>query len=216
MTKLKVLLVDDHRLVLEGIASMLENLHYITIIGKALSGEEAINLCEEQTPDVVLMDIVMRGMDGIESTRWIKGYKKTIKIILLSSEVNEEYVQRAMKAGVHGYLPKDVRKSVLNEALLEVMRGGKYFAEPVNKIILDTYHKGQLTKDPKKTTQLTSRENEVLKHVAQGKKNQEVAKDLSISVKTVEVHKSKILSKLGLKRSADLILYAIKNKVIEL
>ncbi|TRX47197.1 response regulator transcription factor [Fulvivirga sp. M361] len=216
MTKLKVLLVDDHRLVLEGIASMLEHLHYITIIGKASSGEEAINLCEEQTPDVVLMDIVMRGMDGIESTRWIKEYKETIKVILLSSEVNEEYVRRAMKAGVHGYLLKDVPKSVLNEALLEVMEGGKYFAGPVNKIILDTYNKRRLTKGSKKTTTLTRRENEVLKHVAQGKKNQEVAKDLSISVKTVEVHKSKILSKLGLKNSADLILYAIKNKVIEL
>lgn len=215
MKKVKIILVDDHELVLDGIAAMLENIDYIEIIGKALSGEEAINLCDEKRPDIVLMDIVMSGMDGIESTRWITGYNKQIKVILLSSEVNENYVTEAIKAGAQGYLPKNVKKAVLVEALLQVSKGEKYFTQHVTRIILDTYQRRNSSTEQNTSNQLTKREKEILNHVAAGKKNQEVADDLAISIRTVEVHKTNILSKLDLKNSTDLVLYAIKNKLVE-
>ena len=211
------MLVDDHTLLLEGIAAMLGKVEYIEIVAKASSGEEAINLANESKPDLVLMDIMMQGMNGIEATRWIKEQNPGMKIVLLSSEVNENYITLAVKAGVEGYLPKDVSKPTMIEAINKVSSGEKYFAQPVTNIILDTFYKreaGEKRSTPKDG--LTKREHEVLQKVALGRSNQEVADDLFISIKTVETHKTNILSKLGLKNTAELVKYAIKNNVIEL
>ena len=217
MKKIKVMLVDDHTLLLEGIAAMLNKVEYIEIVAKASSGEEAINLANEYKPGLILMDIMMQGMNGIEATRWIKEQNPDIKIVLLSSEVNENYITLAVKAGVEGYLPKDVSKPTMIEAISKVSNGEKYFAQPVTNIILDTFYKRESSE--KRATPndgLTKREHEVLQKVALGRSNQEVADDLFISIKTVETHKTNILSKLGLKNTAELVKYAIKNNVIEI
>ncbi|MEM9855921.1 MAG: response regulator transcription factor [Bacteroidota bacterium] len=216
MRNLKVVLVDDHALLMEGVVSLLSNIEYISVVGKAASGEEAINLASEVNPDIILMDIVMHGMTGIEATRWIKEQHPEIKIILLSSEVSENYVTLGVKAGVDGYLPKNVEKAVLIEAINQVMEGEKYFAQPITKIILDSFYKQSIGQKTTVSNELTKRENEVLQQVAMGKTNTEVAEELFISVKTVETHKTNILSKLGLRNTAELVKYAIKNKIIEL
>ncbi len=213
---MKIILVDDHALLLEGIASLLKNIEYISIVGKASSGEEAINLVNELNPDVLLMDILMGGMSGIEATRWIKEQSPDVKIILLSSEISEDYVKMAVQAGVDGYLPKDVNRKTLLEAIEKVSSGEKFFAQSVTNIILDAFYKGEHTKKPKQSNELSKRENEVLRHVALGKTNAEVADELFISIKTVETHKTNILSKLGLRNTADLVKYAIKHNIIEI
>ena len=218
MNSVKLMLVDDHQLLLEGVASMLQNIEYVKVIAKASSGEEAINLAVEHKPDIILMDIMMQGMNGIEATRWIKEQNDEIKIILLSSEVNEEFVTMAVKAGVDGYLPKNANKNMLLQALNMVKSGDKFFSQTITNIILESFYKQQTHKNTKTTQKndLTHREREILEHVAMGKPNNEVANDLFISVKTVETHKTNILSKLGLRNTAELVKYAIKNKFIEI
>ncbi len=195
---------------------MLEHIEYISIVGKASSGEEAINLTNELNPDILLMDILMQGMSGIEAARWIKEQNPNVKIILLSSEINEETVTRAVKAGVDGYLPKDTSRRTLLDAIEKVRSEEKYFAQAISNIILEAFYRKETSKHSVTSNELTKRENEVLKLVAFSKTNAEVAEELFISVKTVETHKNNILSKLGLRNTADLVRYAVKNSIIEI
>ncbi len=216
MEKIKVVLVDDHQLLLEGIASMLNNIEYVSIVGKASSGEEAVNIVNELKPEVVLMDIIMHGMTGIEATRWIKEQDEEIKIILISSDVNEKFVSLAIQAGVDGYLPKNVDKETLLEAIKAVNNGERFFTKDITNIVMESMYSGGGKSKPKNDGELSKREFEVLQEVVKGKSNQEVADDLFISVKTVETHKSNIMSKLDLKNTVELVKYAIKNKIIDL
>src|SRR5690606_36102653 len=184
------------------------------------SGEEAISELPALQPDVILMDIMMGGMRGIEATRWIKEQDASNKVILISSEINKELVTAGIQCGIDGYLPKDVDVDVLAKAIRTVRDGGRYFNEAITNLVFeDFYQKKRLTNVKGKVTlnsDLTKREEEVLALVASGKSNQEVADELFISVKTVDTHKSHILDKLGLKNTAELVKYAIKNKLIDL
>ncbi|QSE98816.1 response regulator [Fulvivirga lutea] len=218
MKSIKVLLVDDHKLLLEGIDAMLSNLEFIKIIGKATSGEEAINEANDKNPDVVLMDIIMHGMTGIEASKWIKEQNSEIKIILISSDVSEELVQLAIQAGVDGYLPKNVDKKTLVEAVKTVHDGERFFSKDVTKVVMDAMYnaKNKPKSKPTKSSELTNREFEVLQQLALGKSNHEIADELFISVKTVETHKGNLMAKLDLKNAVDLVKYAIKNKIIEI
>ena len=197
---------------------MLMNVQYIEVVGKVESGEDAINAAQELSPDIILMDIMMRGMTGIEAARWIKEQNSEMKIILLSGEVSKDYISLSAKVGVNGYLPKDVSKEVLVDAIKKVYAGEKYFSPTIMNIVFEQFYSQE--SDEKKTTpknkDLTTREFEVLEQVAMGKSNQEVADSLFISIKTVETHKTNILSKLGLRNTAELVKYAIKNNIIEL
>lgn len=218
MSKIRVLIVDDHQLLRDGLAAMLKDIEHINVVGTASSGEEAVNLAQEKIPDIILMDIMMAGMSGIEATRWIKEQNPGIKVIIVSMEVNQGLIGDGIKSGIEGYLPKDVDKATLVKAINKVNAGEKFFSESITKIIFDSYYQ-QESGDKKETTKnkdLTKREVEVLKEVAMGKSNQEVADTLFISIKTVETHKSHILDKLGLKNTAELVKYAIKNEIIEL
>lgn len=219
-TKIKVLLVDDHRLLREGLTAILNQVEDIEIVGSASSGEEAISIFPSLKPDVILMDIMMGGMTGIEATRWIKEQSDSVKVILISSEVKKELVTAGIQSGIDGYLPKDVEKDILIEAIRTVKKGGRYFNEAITSLVFeDFYQKKKITQSNGKITMpndLTKREQEVLALVASGKSNQEVADELFISTKTVDTHKSHILDKLGLKNIAELVRYAIKNNLITL
>ncbi|ELR72456.1 transcriptional regulator, LuxR family protein [Fulvivirga imtechensis AK7] len=197
---------------------MLKNVEFIDVVGKVESGEDAINAAQDLNPDIILMDIMMKGMTGIEASRWIKEQNSNIKVILLSGEVNQDFISLSAKVGVNGYLPKDVSKETLVDAIKKVYAGEKYFSPTVMNIVFEQFY--QQESDEKKPVQkskdLTTREFEVLEQVALGKSNQEVADSLFISIKTVETHKTNILSKLGLKNTAELVKYAIKNNIIEL
>jgi DNA-binding NarL/FixJ family response regulator len=217
--KIRTLIVDDHTLVREGIAAMLKNAEGIEIIGTANSGEEAINIARTENPDVILMDIMMGGMTGIEATRWIKEQDDKVKIIIVSMEVQKDLISAGIKSGIDGYLPKDSEKETLVDAIRTVYKGGRYFNEAITSLIFEDFYRKEIktpVKERASNSDLTKRELEVLELVAEGRTNKEVAESLFISVKTVETHKSHILEKLGLKNTAELVIYAIKHKLINL
>lgn len=214
---IKLLLVDDHALVRQGLENILKSIPDFTVIGSVSSGEEAINFCNEKKPDIILMDIMMNGMTGLETSKWIKDQHKEIKIILVSSEVNEELIKKAMACKANGYIPKNENKDAIIEAIRTVMNNKPYFSQDITSIVFASYFQEQSGEKPKKkSTALTGREEEVLERIALGLSNGEIAEELYISVKTVESHKANILSKLGLKNTADLTRYAIKNGYISL
>ncbi|HMI66641.1 MAG TPA: response regulator transcription factor [Cyclobacteriaceae bacterium] len=216
--RIKVLLVDDHQLIRDGVQSMIENTDDLEMIGSVSSGEDSINQVRENRPDVILMDIMMGGMTGIEATRWIKGFDPTIKVVLLTMEISREYVSAGIKSGVDGYLPKDVDKETLLEALRTVHGGGRFFNDAIMKLVFEDFYSHEKLKsaDKKLPDDLTKREYEVLGLVAAGKTNKELAETLFISTKTVETHKTHIMEKLGLRNSTELVKYAIKNKIISI
>lgn len=214
--KIKVAIIDDHRLLRQGIHSMLDGVDEIEIVGTAASGEEAVTLLSTVSPQLFLMDIVMRGMTGIEATRWIKEQSPATKVILISSEVSKEYIGAGIKAGANGYLPKDCSRETLIEAIHTVCDGKNYFSPEITALVFqDFYLKEKEGKGlpRKKTTELSKREEEVLVHIASGKSLREIADELFISVKTVETHKQHIQEKLGLKNTAQLVKYAIEKNL---
>jgi DNA-binding NarL/FixJ family response regulator len=218
--KIRILLVDDHALVREGIKAMLAG-DEMEVVGSVSSGEEAVNKVQELLPDVVLMDIMLKGMNGIEATRWIREQHSQVKVILLSMEIKKEFLAMGIQCGISGYLHKDVSGDILKEAIRQVAQGGKYFNEAITNLVFEDFYNKTKVAPPTNVklpafTPLTRREEDVLAEVAQGLSNREVAEKLFISVKTVETHKAHILEKLGLKNTAELVKYAIKHKLVPL
>lgn len=217
--KIRVAVVDDHGLVRQGMVSLLKEENSVEVVGQVDSGEAAINLANQVTPDIFLMDIVMKGMTGIEATRWIKEHNPKTKIILISSEVNKDYITAGIKSGIDGYLPKDTDKDTVITAIHTAMRGEKYFSPEITALVFqDFYLKEKDGKGlpAKKIQELTRREEEVLILIANGKSLREIAEELFISVKTVESHKMHVQDKLGLTNSAQLVKYAFEHDLIEL
>lgn len=216
--KIKVLLCDDHKLIRDGIELMLQNTEDIEVIGSVSSGEEAVNEVRQHQPNLVLMDIMMGGMNGIEATRWIKEFDPNVKIILVTMEISKEYVSAGIQSGVDGYLPKDIDKETLLTAVRTVYHGGRFFNDAIMKLVFEDFYSHEKLKGPDKKlpNELTKREYEILGLVASGKTNKELAEVLFISVKTVETHKTNILEKLGLRNTTELVKYAIKNNIISI
>lgn len=216
--KIKVLLTDDHKLIRDGIESMLLHTDDIEVIGSVSSGEESVNAVRKNRPDVILMDVMMGGMTGIEATRWVKEFDPTVKVVLVTMEISKEYVSAGIKSGVDGYLPKDIDKETLLEAVRTVHKGGRFFNEAIMKLVFEDFYSHEKLKSPDKKlpNDLTKREYEILGLVASGKTNKELADALFISIKTVETHKTHILEKLGLKNTTELVKYAIKNNIISI
>jgi len=171
--KIRIAVVDDHGLMREGFVSMLKDIHDVEVVASLSSGEEAVNLVSENPPDLILMDILMRGMTGIEATRWIKEQNSTVKIIIISMEVNKDHIAAGIKSGIDGYLPKDTDKETLVKAIHDVMAGQRHFSPEVTALVFQDFYlkekegKGLPTK---KSSELTKREEEVLTCIASGKK----------------------------------------------
>lgn len=216
--KIKIGLVDDHALVRDAVATMLQQMEDMEVIGTASSGEEMLNKFDDLNPDVILMDIMLPGMTGIEATKWIKDRHPNLRVILLSSETRKEFLTAGIQTGIDGYLTKDVEKATLIHAIRQVAGGKKYFNEAITALVFDDFYRksqsGRMQEHHLKISDLTKREVEVLTLIASGKSNKEVADELFISVKTVDTHKSHILDKLGLENVAQLVKYAIKNNLI--
>jgi DNA-binding NarL/FixJ family response regulator len=216
--RLRVAIADDHALLRKGIISLLEKSEHVAIVGEMSSGEEAVNFASEHAPDVFLLDIVMQGMTGIEATRWIKEQTPQVKIILISSEVNKDFISAGIKSGIDGYLNKNVDQKTLMAAIETVMKGERYFSPEITALVFqDFYLKEKEGKGlpSKKKTGLSKREEEVLILIANGKTLKEIAEDLFISIKTVETHKAHIQDKLGLSNTAQLVKYAIEQNLID-
>jgi two-component system response regulator NreC len=215
MSKIRVLIVDDHALVREGITALLRFYDDVEVVGEASDGREAISKSEELKPDVILMDIAMPGLGGLEATIEIKKKAPEVKIIVLSQYDDMEYVNRFLKAKVSGYLLKRAVGSELIAAVRAVARGESYLHSAIaSKVIEGFVGRGSEAGDPYEL--LTDREKQVLKLMAEGNTHKDIATVLGISVKTAIAHHSNIMEKLELHSRAELIKFAIQKGIIRL
>jgi len=216
MTKINIVLVDDHRIFRDGIKSLLSEVDFIEVVGEASGGEELLQLLSHTRPDIVITDISMKGISGIELTKQVTCLYPEIKVMMLSMHTNEEFIVNSINAGAKGYLSKDTSRDELLDAIKIIHEGGECYGKLISDSFLKNYlkrYKTEHTLIDNKT--LTQREIEILKLAALGTTNKEIADKLFISIKTVDCHKNNIMQKLKLKNTAEMILFAIKNKMIE-
>ena len=212
----KILICDDHKIFREGLRALLEKQPGVKVVGGARDGLEAVKLARELSPDIVIMDISMPGLNGIEAARKLAKVKKSARVIALSMHNDRKYVTEIIKAGARAYLLKDSAFEELMDAIKAVSCGRFFLSAGITSIVLDDYIKGQ-SSDPRSAfTLLSSREREVLQLLAEGLRTKEVSQKLSLSVKTVETHRKKIMEKLRIPSIAGLTRYAVKEGLVSL
>ncbi|QWU15438.1 two-component system, NarL family, response regulator LiaR [Paenibacillus sophorae] len=211
---IKVLLVDDHEMVRIGLAAVLGTEEGIEVVGEAGNGEEGIRLAQEYKPDVVLMDLVMEGMDGIETTRQVMRLYPECKVIVLTSYLDDEKMYPVIEAGAFSYLLKTSRASEVADAIRAAARGQSVLVSEVASKMMNRFRSDARIEAPAHS-ELTDREMEVLKLLAQGKSNQDIADQLIIGIKTVKFHVTNILAKLGVEDRTQAAIYAYKNGLAE-
>ena len=216
MEKIRIILVDDHTILRDGIRALLENEPDMVVIGEAEDGRTAVNLTRQLLPDVVLMDIAMPLLNGLEATRQIIHDYPKVKVLILSMYDNEEYIRNSLAHGAMGYILKDASAAELLDAIRAVNRGETILSPAVTRLVVENYLRwGDLKKD-NNADGLSPREREVLQLIAEGYSNKQIAEILCISIKTVQAHRMNLMSKLGLHDRADLIKYAIQRKIIDI
>jgi DNA-binding NarL/FixJ family response regulator len=214
-----VLVADDHTIVRRGLISLLSLDEGIEVVGEATDGRIAVDRAMELDPDVVLMDISMPGLNGLEATRLIKKQMPHIKVLVLSAHDKDEYIIQVVRSGANGYLLKNTSAEDLYAAIRAVYAGHAFFSPSVSKILLDSYMEGGKN-DPaaevesQPANRLTPREREILQLIAEGKTHQEAGNLLHISVRTVDTHCVNIMKKLDIHESAGLVRYAITNGIV--
>ncbi|MGC2422911.1 MAG: response regulator transcription factor [Nitrospirota bacterium] len=211
--KIKILLVDDHRLVREGFRKLLETEASFEVVGETDNGRTAVKMTKEILPTVVLMDLSMPYMNGIEAIRQIRAEAPDTKILVLSMHSSRRFVTDSLGAGASGYLLKDAAARELIEAVLAVANDKVYLCTAVAGVIVEDYYKQSSGPQAAAQELLSSREHQVLKLIAEGKSTKEIAFVLNLSAKTVEAHRAQLMKKLGLHTVADLVKYAIREGI---
>ena len=214
MSKIRVILVDDHTLLRGGLRALLGYYDDIEVVGEARDGHEAIARVNELHPDIVLMDIVMPGMNGVEATRIIHQDHPKTRIVVLTQHEDRRFVLSLLQAGASGYVLKRALETDLVAALRTVSQGGTFIDPAVAMTVMDKalHLTGDRTTPPES---LTTREREILVHIAQGKTNSQIAATLFLSVNTVEWHRTNLMNKLGIHKATELVRYAIDNGLLE-
>jgi DNA-binding NarL/FixJ family response regulator len=216
MRKIAVLLVDDHTVVRQGLRALLGAEEDIEVIGEAENGRQAVMLAKKTPPDVVVMDVAMPLLNGLEATKQILKALPTTKVLVLTSYGDDECVAQLMQAGAAGYLIKQTAANDLLKAIREVQRGNAFFSPAIAKRLRDQCREAFTNGQPaKKSADLTSREAEVLQLIAEGFSNKQIAGELGISIKTVEKHRQQVMNKLNIHDVAGLTRYAISKGLIE-
>jgi two-component system response regulator NreC len=215
MPKIKVLVADDHTIVRHGIYALLGLMSDIELVGEAVNGKEALEKVKKLMPDIVIMDVAMPIMDGLEATRRIsKEFPKT-KVIALTQYDDREFVFPVIEAGARGFISKTAASSELASAIRSVYRGDSYLSPSVARVFVEGYQQGiDIAKDRDPYKQLTNREREILKLLAEGHTSHEIAAMLVLSPKTVDRHKTNLMAKLAIHSRADLIKYALRKGII--
>ena len=217
MRKIRVVLADDHTVVRQGLRALLAAEEDIEIVGEAENGRQALQLVKKLLPDIVVMDIAMPVLNGIEATRQITRYIPSVKVLVLSTYSNDEYVEQLTEAGAAGYLVKQTAANDLLKAIREAFKGNAFFSPAIAKRLRDqcrqTYSAGQPIK--RRSDYLTTREAEVLQLIAEGRANKQIAAELCISIKTVAKHRQQVMNKLGIHDVAGLTRHAISKGIIE-
>jgi DNA-binding NarL/FixJ family response regulator len=215
MKKLRILLADDHSVMRTGLRALLERQPTLEVVGESDNGRETVRLVDSLKPDIVIMDVGMPGLNGIEATQAIVNQHPATAVVILSMYADESYVMRALKAGARCYLLKDSAPSDLMGAIQAISQNKSFFSPKVSRILAEDYVRVLRQKGAVDSYDLlTSREREILQLIAEGKANKEVAAILNISPYTVETHRSHILEKLNLHNPAELILYAVRKGII--
>jgi len=215
MKPVRILLADDHTVVRKGLRLLLESVPEFQVIADAADGRDAVSLAEQHRPDVVVMDVAMPILNGIEAARQITGKLPGAAVVFLSMHGDESYVLRALKAGARAYLLKDSAEYDLIQAVKAVSEGKAFFSPAISKMLVEDYMRQLQERGVEDSFELlTTREREVLQLLAEGKNNKDVAALLNLSLYTVETHRSNIFQKLNLHSQAELILYAIRKGVI--
>lgn len=213
MNTIRVLLADDHRLMRAGLRALLKSLELVQVVAEAGNGHEAIQLAEQHQPDIVIMDIGMPELNGLEAAARIVKLSPAPRIIILSMHANEEYVRRALQAGAAGYLLKGAEPAELELAIKAVMRGETYLTPAVSKQVVQNYLHPREMK-PGATQELTPRQREVLQLVAEGHSTKDIAQKLNLSTKTVDTHRTELMQRLDIHDIAGLVRYAIRVGLI--
>jgi two-component system, NarL family, response regulator NreC len=215
MHPIRILLADDHTVMRNGLRLLLERQRNLTVVAEASDGRDSVRLAEELSPDVVVMDIAMPNLNGIEASRQIIASNPDIAIVILSMHSDESYVIRALKAGARAYLLKDSAEGDLIAAIHAITDGKSFFSPAISRILVEDYMRQLEQKHVEDTYELlTAREREILQLLAEGKANKEVAAMLNLSIYTVETHRTHILQKLNLHNVPQLILYAVRKGII--
>jgi len=217
MSKIRVLIVDDHAIVRDGLSALLALTTDIEVVGEASTGFEALNLVAECKPDVVLMDISMPVMDGMEATRIITRDHKDVKVLILTQHDDKEFVFPVIESGAAGFISKVAASTELIQGVRAVYQGDSFLSPPIAKMLLESYKLGVRRDGPKDPYELlTDREREILKLLAEGLSTQEIADLLVITPKTVEGHKTRLMSKLGIRGRVDIVKYALRKGIIDI
>jgi len=215
MKTIRILLADDHTVVRKGLRLLLEGHPGFVVVADAADGRAAMALAEQHTPDVVVMDVAMPGLNGIEAARQISAKMPQVAVVFLSMHSDESYVLKALKSGARGYLLKDSAEQDLINAVIAVSEGKAFFSPAISKMLVEDYMRQMQDRKVEDSYELlTTREREVLQLLAEGRNNKEVAAVLNLSLYTVETHRGNILQKLNLHNQAELILYAMRKGVI--
>ncbi|MEN3370013.1 MAG: hypothetical protein V7609_2156 [Verrucomicrobiota bacterium] len=210
---MRILLADDHSLVRAGIRSLLEKISGIEVVGEASNGREALELIKTELPDLVLMDIAMKDLGGLEALPRITKNFPSVKVIILSAHANEEYVIRALRSGAAGYMLKDAATLELELAIRAVGQGKTYLTPSISRTVIDSYLE-RVGSASSPIEQLTARQREILQMIAEGKNTKEIAGILDISVKTVEAHRLQLMARLDIHDVPGLVRYAIRSGLV--
>src|ERR1035438_2254909 len=215
MEQIRILLSDDHNILRDGMRLLLERQPGFVVVAEASDGRETLDLVQNHQPDVVVMDIAMPNMNGIEATRRITEKHPRMGVVILSMHYDESYVIRSLKAGARAYLLKDAVKSELIAAIHAVAKGRSFFSPKISRILQEDYVQALGRKGADDSYELlTDREREILQLVAEGKTNKEIANTLGLSLYTVDTHRTHILQKLNLHSVPEVILYAVRKGII--
>lgn len=215
-SKISILIADDHTLLRDGISAILEDEPDMVIVGEASNGREAVRLAGQLKPNVILMDIAMPLLNGLEATRQIKREHPEINVLVLTMYDHEEYFRQMLEVGASGYIIKRAAASELVSAIHAVYNGESVLSPAITRLLLEDYLNHDTHSDKDDPNALSSREREVLQLIAEGKTSREIAEILHLSVKTVQSHRTSLMQKLDLHDRGELIKYAIQKKIIEL
>jgi DNA-binding NarL/FixJ family response regulator len=213
MNGTRVLLADDHALVRAGIRALVEKIPGVEVVGEAGTGREALELVQTKLPNIVLMDIAMTELGGLEALPRVTKDFPSVKVIILSAHASEEYVIRALREGASGYMLKDSATTELELAINSVIQGKIYLSPSISRTVIDDYLQ-RVSGAVSPLEQLTSRQREILQLIAEGKNTKEIAAELDISVKTVESHRLQLMDRLDIHDIPGLVRYAIRNGLV--